>query len=153
LVFRRASESALLPIILSYPEGGKWWRRQLPQPTFQDQAPVVVLVLSAVTGIFWNGGFGISCTGASLVRNFLSRVLDDTLRGRLTALDHAHGLVRTRSTSSGGRRGFASLKEFVAALLWPYEGAGDKHFIIDGDEVFVDGGIVTPQFDQVWCLE
>lgn len=84
------------------------------------------------------------------MRNFLLRILDDTLRGRLTALDHAHGLVRTRSTSSGGRRGFASLKELVAALLRPYEGAGDKRFIIDGDEVFVDGGMVTPQFDQVW---
>jgi two-component sensor histidine kinase len=70
--------------------------------------------------------------------------LADTLRSRLTALDHAHGLVRTGNRSSGARGGFTSLKELVVTLLRPYESAGDKHVVVDGDEVFVDGRIVTP---------
>jgi two-component sensor histidine kinase/integral membrane sensor domain MASE1 len=49
------NQLAFLPIMLSYPEGHKWWRRQLPPPTFRDQAPIVVFVLSAVTGILFGG--------------------------------------------------------------------------------------------------
>jgi two-component sensor histidine kinase/integral membrane sensor domain MASE1 len=244
------NQLAFLPIILSYPEGRKWGRRQLPQPTFHDQAPVIVLILSAATGIFFGGMAAlvfpvpallwcaisyrvfltalltfVFCTwvimattlgyvdvshvdqslvlsismGAALIslgpliistttatrneildqlrhlaaeREIVAHELDhrirnlfalinglislsvrgkpemkplaDTLRSRLIALDKAHGLVRTRSTSSGSRGGFTSLKELVGTLLRPYEGAGDRNFVIDGDEVFVDGGIVTP---------
>ncbi|WP_300181489.1 HWE histidine kinase domain-containing protein [Bradyrhizobium sp.] len=47
------NQLAFLPMILSYPEGRKWWRRQLPQPTFHDQAPIIALVLSATLGIFF----------------------------------------------------------------------------------------------------
>jgi two-component sensor histidine kinase len=49
------NQLAFLPMILSYPEGREWARQQLPQPTFHDQAPIVVFVLSAVTGIFFGG--------------------------------------------------------------------------------------------------
>jgi two-component sensor histidine kinase len=70
--------------------------------------------------------------------------LADTLRSRLTALDKAHGLVRTGNRSSGARGGFTSLEELAATLLRPYESAGDKNVVVDGDDVFVDGGIVTP---------
>jgi len=49
------NQLAFLPVILSYPEGRKWRRRQLPPPTFYDQAPTIVLVLSAVTGTFFGG--------------------------------------------------------------------------------------------------
>jgi two-component sensor histidine kinase len=237
-------------MILSYPEGRKWGRRQLPQPTFHDQAPIIVLVLSAITGIFF-GGMGalafpvpallwcaisyrvfltalltfVFCTwvimattlgyidvshvdqslvlsismGAALIslgpliistttatrneildqlrqlaaeREIVANELDhriknlfalvnglislsvrgkpemkplaDTLRNRLVALNHAHGLIRTRNASSGAPGGFISLKKLIDTLLRPYEGAEDKHFVVDGDEVFIDGGIVTP---------
>jgi two-component sensor histidine kinase/integral membrane sensor domain MASE1 len=244
------NQLAFLPIILSYPECRKWGRRQLPQPTFHDQAPIIVLVLSAVTGIFF-GGMGalafpvpallwcaisyrvfltalltfVFCTwvimattlgyvdvshvdqslvlsismGAALIslgpliistttatrneildqlrrlaaereivaheldhriRNLFALVnglislsvrgkpemkpLADTLRSRLKALDNAHGLIRTGNISSGGLGGFTSLKELVGTLLRPYEGAGDKNIVVDGDDVFVNGGTVTP---------
>ncbi|WP_041358397.1 sensor histidine kinase [Nitrobacter hamburgensis] len=245
------NQLAFLPIILSYPEGRKWGRQQLPQPTFHDQAPIIVLVLSAVTGIFFGGVgalafpvpallwcaisyrvfltalltfvfciWGIMATtlgyvdashvdqslvlsismGAALIslgpliistttatrneildqlrhlaaeRELVANELDhriknlfalvnglislsvrgkpemkplaDTLRSRLVALHHAHGLVRIRtgSASSGPPGGFASLKELIGTLLRPYEGAEDKHVVVDGDDVFIDGGIVT----------
>lgn len=244
------NQLAFLPIILSYPEGRKWGRRQLPQPTFHDQAPIIVLVLSAVTGIFF-GGIGalafpvpallwcaisyrvfltalltfVFCIwaimattlgyidvshvdqslvlsismGAALItlgpliistttatrneildqlrqlaaeREIVANELDhriknlfalvnglislsvrgkpemkplaDTLRNRLVALHHAHGLIRTGTASSGAPWGFTSLKELIGTLLRPYEDGGDKHFVVDGDEVFIDGGVVTP---------
>jgi two-component sensor histidine kinase len=49
------NQLAFLPIMLSYPEGRKWWRQQLPPPTLRDQAPIIVLVFSAVTGLFFGG--------------------------------------------------------------------------------------------------
>jgi two-component sensor histidine kinase len=49
------NQLAFLPIMLSYPEGRKWWRQQLPPPTLRDQAPMIVLVFSAVTGLFFGG--------------------------------------------------------------------------------------------------
>jgi two-component sensor histidine kinase len=70
--------------------------------------------------------------------------LADTLRSRLVALHHAHGLIRTGHASSVTRGGFVSLKELLGALLRPYECAGHKRFIVDGDEAFIDGGTVTP---------
>lgn len=66
------------------------------------------------------------------------------LRSRLTALHHAHGLVRTAHATSVARGGSVSLKELIGALLRPYESAGDKHFTVDGDDVLVNGGTVTP---------
>ncbi|WP_245270093.1 sensor histidine kinase [Nitrobacter hamburgensis] len=246
------NQLAFLPIILSYPEGRKWGRRQLPQPTFHDQAPIIVLVLSVVTGIFF-GGVGalafpvpallwcaisyrvfltalltfafciwaimattlgyidvshvdqslvlsismgaalitlgpliISTTTATrneildqlrqlaaereivaneldhriknlfaLVNGLISlsvrgkpemKPLADTLRNRLVALHHAHGLVRIRTgtASSDAAGGFTSLKEFIGTLLRPYEDGEDKHFVVDGDEVFIHGRTVTP---------
>ena len=72
------NQLAFLPMILSYPEGRKWGRRQLPQPTIHDQAPIIVLVLSVIIGNLFrrNGGSRIPGTGPALVRNFLSRVSD-----------------------------------------------------------------------------
>jgi two-component sensor histidine kinase len=58
------------------------------------------------------------------------------------ALHHAHGLIRTETASSGAAGGFTSLKELIDTLLRPY--AEHKHFVVDGNEVFIDGGIVTP---------
>jgi two-component sensor histidine kinase len=49
------NQLAFLPMILSYPEGRRWWWRQLPQPTIHDQAPIIVLVFSAVMGMFFGG--------------------------------------------------------------------------------------------------
>ncbi|WP_439924436.1 sensor histidine kinase [Nitrobacter sp. JJSN] len=69
--------------------------------------------------------------------------LADTLRSRLVALHHAHGLIRTGNASSGPPGGFASLKELIRTLLRPYEGAEDKHVVVDGDDVFINGGTVT----------
>ncbi|MGN6059396.1 MAG: sensor histidine kinase, partial [Sphingomicrobium sp.] len=86
-----------------------------------------------------NGLIGLSVRGKPELKP-----LADTLRSRLRALDNAHGLIRTGNISSGGLGGFTSLKELVGTLLRPYEGVGDRNFVIDGDEVFVDGGIVTP---------
>ncbi len=244
------NQLAFLPMILSYPEGRKWGRRQLPQPTFHDQAPIIVLVLSAITGIFF-GGMGalafpvpallwcaisyrvfltalltfVFCIwvimattlgyvdashldqsqvlsismGAALIslgpliistttatrneildqlrhlaieREIVANELDhriknlfalvnglislsvrgnpemkplaDTLRNRLVALHHAHGLIRAGTASSGAPKKFTSLKELIGTLLRPYEGADDKHFLVDGDEVFIDSGVVTP---------
>lgn len=48
------NQLAFLPMILSFPEGREW-ERQPPQPTLHDQAPIIVLVLSAVTGFFFGG--------------------------------------------------------------------------------------------------
>lgn len=244
------NQLAVLPIILSYPEGRKWWRRQLPQPTFHDQAPIIVLVLSAVTGTFFGGlgalvfpvpallwcaisyrvfltalltfvfciwvimattlgyidvsrvddslvlsiGMGaalislgpliISTTTATRneildqlrhlaaerrivaheldhrIRNLFALVnglislsvrgkpemkpLADILRNRLVALQHAHGLVHAASASSVAPAGFTSLKELIGTLLRPYEGAEGKHFVVEGDDVLVDGRTVTP---------
>ena len=72
------------------------------------------------------------------------KLLADTLRNRLVALHHAHGLIRAGSASSGAPKKFTSLKELIGTLLRPYEGADDKHFLVDGDEVFIDSGVVTP---------
>ena len=217
------NQLAFLPMILSYPEGRKWARLQLPHPTFHDQAPIIVLVLSAVTGLFF-GGMGalafpvpallwcaisyrvfltafltfvfciwviIATTlgyidvshvdqslvlsismGAALIslgplvistttatrnemlnqlrhlaaeREIVANELDhriknlftlvnglislsvrdkpemkplaEILRSRLTALHHAHGLVRTAPTASVARGGSVSLKELIGALL------------------------------------
>ena len=41
--------------------------------------------------------------------------LADILRSRLTALHHAHGLVRTARTTSVARGGSVSLKELIGA--------------------------------------
>jgi integral membrane sensor domain MASE1 len=49
------NQLAFLPMILSYPEGRKWGRRQLPERTLHDQAPIIVLVLSAIMGLFFGG--------------------------------------------------------------------------------------------------
>jgi len=49
------NQLAILPMILSYPEGRKWWWRQLPQPTIHDQAPIIVLGFSAILGVFFGG--------------------------------------------------------------------------------------------------
>jgi two-component sensor histidine kinase len=68
--------------------------------------------------------------------------LADTLRKRLMALNRAHGLVRSGNTLSV-TGGFTSLKELISVLLRPYEGA-ENNFAIDGDEVFIDPGILTP---------
>jgi two-component sensor histidine kinase len=237
-------------MILSYPEGRKWARFQLPHSTFHDQVPIIVLVVSAVTGLFF-GGMGalafpvpallwcaisyrvvltalltfvfciwviiattlgyidvshvdqslvlsismgaalislaplvISTTTATrnemlnqlrhlaaereivaneldhriknlftLVNGLISLSVRDKpemkplagiLRSRLTALHHAHGLVRTAHATSVARGGSVSLKELIGALLRPYESAGDKHFTVDGDDVLVNGGTVTP---------
>jgi two-component sensor histidine kinase len=244
------NQLAFLPIVLSYPEGRKWWRRELPLPTFHDQAPMIVLVLSAVTGTFF-GGMGalvfpvpallwcaisyrvfltalltfvfciwvimattlgyidvsdvdqslvlsismaaalislgpliISTTTATRneildqlrhlaaereivaheldhrIRNLFALVsglislsvrgkpemkpLADTLRNRLVALQHAHGLIHTADVSSATPAGFTSLKELLGTLLRPYEGAGDKHFVVAGHDVLINGGTVTP---------
>ena len=244
------NQLAFLPMILSYPEGRKWARFQLPHSTFHDQVPIIVLVVSAVTGLFF-GGMGalafpvpallwcaisyrvfltalltfvfciwviIATTlgyidvshvdqslvlsismGAALIslaplvistttatrnemlnqlrhlaaeREIVANELDhriknlftlvnglislsvrdkpemkplaDILRSRLTALHHAHGLVRTAHATSVARGGSVSLKELIGALLRPYESAGDKHFTVDGDDALVNGGTVTP---------
>jgi two-component sensor histidine kinase len=64
--------------------------------------------------------------------------LADILRSRIGALHRAHGLIRT--DTSLAPRELASLKELLGALLQPYEGAET----IDGDEAFIDRGIVAP---------
>ncbi len=48
------NQIAFLPMILSFP-GDRQWGRQLPQLTLHDQAPIIVLVLSAITGFFFGG--------------------------------------------------------------------------------------------------
>ena len=68
--------------------------------------------------------------------------LGDALRNRLVALSRAHGLIRTGNTLSAPG-GFASLKELIGVLLRPYKSA-EKPFVVDGDEVFVDRGTLTP---------
>lgn len=244
------NQLAFLPMILSYPEGRKWGRQQLPQPTFHDQAPIIVFILSAVTGIFF-GGVGalvfpvpallwcaisyrvfltalltfVFCIwvimattlgyidvsqvdqslvlsismGAALIslgpliistttatrneildqlrrlaaeREIVAHELDhriknlfalvnglinlsargkpemkplaDTLTSRLGALHRAHGLIRTEAASTGAGEALTSLKALIGVLLRPYEEAEDKHFVVDGDEVFINGGIITP---------
>lgn len=244
------NQLAFLPMVLSYPEGRKWGRRELPQPTFHDQAPIIVFVLSAIMGIFFGGAgalafpipallwcaisyrvfltalltfvfciWAIMATtlgyidvshvdqslvlsismGAALIslgpliistttatrneildqlrhlaaeREIVANELDhriknlfalvnglinlsargkpemkplaDTLTSRLGALHRAHGLIRTETASSGAGEGLTSLKELIGVLLRPYEGAEDKHVVVDGDEVFINGGIITP---------
>ena len=241
------NELAFLPTILSCPERRTWGRR-LPQ-TVHDQAPIIVLILSAIAGLFF-GGMGalafpvpallwcaisyrvfltalltfvfciwaimttslgyidvshvdqslvlsismgtalvslapliISTTTATRneildqlrklaaeraivadeldhrIKNLFALVhgliglsirgkpemkpLADTLRNRLVALHHAHALIRT-GNSSGVPKAATTLKELIVSLLRPYERAEDKHFVIDGDEVLIDSGIVTP---------
>ncbi|WP_439926144.1 sensor histidine kinase [Nitrobacter sp. JJSN] len=244
------NQLAFLPMVLSYPEGRKWGRRQLPQLTVHDQAPIIVFVLSAVTGIVFGGAGALAfpvpallwCAtsyrvfltalltfvfciwvimattlgyidvshvdqslvlsismGAALIslgpliistttatrseildqlrhlateREIVANELDhriknlfalvnglinlsargkpemkplaDTLTSRLGALHRAHGLIRTETASSGAREALTSLKEVIGVLLRPYEGAEDKHVVVDGDEVFINGGIITP---------
>lgn len=70
------------------------------------------------------------------------RPLANTLRTRLVALHQAHGLVRPGDTPGAG--GLTSLQELIGALLKPYEGGEDRQFVVDGDDAFIDGGIVTP---------
>jgi two-component sensor histidine kinase len=70
--------------------------------------------------------------------------LADILRSRLTALHHAHSLVRTAKTASVAGGGSASLKELIGVLLRPYDSGGDKHVIVDGDDALFDGGTATP---------
>lgn len=48
------NQIAFLPMILSFP-AGRQWEQQLPQLTLHDQAPIIVLVLSAITGFFFGG--------------------------------------------------------------------------------------------------
>ncbi|PSJ60263.1 histidine kinase [Mesorhizobium soli] len=47
------NQLAFLPMILAFPED-RHWARQLPL-TLHDQAPIIVLALSAVVGIFFGG--------------------------------------------------------------------------------------------------
>lgn len=244
------NQIAFLPMILSYPEGRKWARLELPHPTFHDQTPIIVLILSVVTGLFFGGMGGLAfpvpallwCAisyrvfltalltfvfciwviiattlgyidvsdvdqslvlsismGAALIslgplvistttatrneslnqlkhlaaeREIVAKELDhriknlfmlvnglislsvrDTpemkplaniLRSRLAALHHAHGLIRTGQASSVAHGGSASLKELIRALLRPYESVGGKHFIVEGEDAFINGGTVTP---------
>jgi len=68
--------------------------------------------------------------------------LADNLRNRLVALHEAHGLIQTGNAASGVKGGLASLKTLIGILLKPYEGA-DTRLSVEGDDAFVDGGIVT----------
>ncbi|MDH6231791.1 two-component sensor histidine kinase [Mesorhizobium soli] len=241
------NQLAFLPMILALPEGGQW-SRQLPL-SFHDQAPIIVLVLSAAVGTMFGGlaalafpvpalllcaisyrvfltalltfaycvwtviattlayvdlsninqslvlsvAMGralvtlgpliISTTTAkrnevleqlrylaaereivsnelehriknlfALVSGLISlsirdnpdlKPLADTLRNRLVALQHAHGLIRTMNASTGVPGELTSLKALIGVLLRPYDGRVEKHLVVDGDDAFIDGGTVT----------
>ena len=85
------NQLAFLPMILSYPEGRKWWRRQLPPADLsRSSADYRVGPLGRHGSLFRrNGGSRIPCTGPSLVRNFLSRVSDGLIDIRILHMgDH-----------------------------------------------------------------
>ncbi|PSJ54371.1 HWE histidine kinase domain-containing protein [Pseudaminobacter soli (ex Li et al. 2025)] len=67
----------------------------------------------------------------------------DTLRNRLVALQHAHSLILAGSATPGGIGGLTSLKKVISVLLRPYEGGAERQSIVDGDDAFIDSGIVT----------
>lgn len=69
--------------------------------------------------------------------------LAKTLRNRLLALQHAHGLIRVGSASSGATGSLTSLQGLIGTLLRPYESDADSRFVVDGDDAFVDSGTVT----------
>ncbi|PSJ63562.1 sensor histidine kinase [Pseudaminobacter soli (ex Li et al. 2025)] len=81
--------------------------------------------------------------GLSIRDNPDLRPLADTLKNRLVALQHAHGLIRTMNTSPNAAGELTSLKELIGVLLRPYEGGSEKQLVIDGDDVFIDSGTVT----------
>lgn len=68
--------------------------------------------------------------------------LAKTLRNRLLALQHAHGLIRTGNASPGAAS-LTSLKGLIGTLLRPYESDAGSQFVIAGDDVFVDSGTIT----------
>ncbi|MEP9373598.1 HWE histidine kinase domain-containing protein [Mesorhizobium sp. KR1-2] len=70
--------------------------------------------------------------------------LADKLRNRLVALHRAHGLIRTGNAPSVATGDRASLQGLIEVLLSPYKGSAGRRFAIDGDDVLVDPGIVTP---------
>ncbi|MEP9373029.1 HWE histidine kinase domain-containing protein [Mesorhizobium sp. KR1-2] len=242
------NQLAFVPMILAFPED-RHWARELPL-TLHDQAPIIVLIFSAVAGTFFGGiaalafpipallwcaityrvfltalltfsfcawaiiattlGFvdlsnfnqslvlSISMGGAlitlgpliistttatrnevleqlrylaaereivsnelehriknlfALVNGLITlsvrddpemRPLANRLRNRLVALQQAHSLVQTGRASSDIMGGLASLKRVIGILLKPYEGSAAARFVVEGDEAFVDSGIVTP---------
>ncbi|MDH6232350.1 two-component sensor histidine kinase [Mesorhizobium soli] len=81
--------------------------------------------------------------GLSIRDNPDLRPLADTLKNRLVALQHAHGLIRTMNTSNNAAGELTSLKELIGVLLRPYEGGSEKQLVIDGDDALVDSGTVT----------
>ncbi|PSJ52226.1 sensor histidine kinase [Pseudaminobacter soli (ex Li et al. 2025)] len=81
--------------------------------------------------------------GLSIRDNPDLRPLADTLKNRLVALQHAHGLIRTMNSSSSGAGELTSLKALIGVLLRPYDGRAEEHLLVDGDDAFIDSGTVT----------
>jgi two-component sensor histidine kinase len=81
--------------------------------------------------------------GLSIRDNPDLRPLADTLKNRLVALQHAHGLIRTMNASTGVPGELTSLMELIGVLLRPYEGGSERQLVIDGDDALVDSGTVT----------
>jgi two-component sensor histidine kinase/integral membrane sensor domain MASE1 len=81
--------------------------------------------------------------GLSIKDNPDLRPLADTLRNRLVALQHAHGLIRSANTSPGTTSELTSLKELISVLLKPYEGSAGNQLVVDGDDALIDRGTVT----------
>lgn len=70
--------------------------------------------------------------------------LAEDLRGRITALSRAHDLVRPHSERSRSSRMQDSLSGLVKTLLAPYESAGTRRILIEGDEIEIDDRSATP---------
>ncbi len=69
----------------------------------------------------------------------------DSLRGRLMALDQAHGFIKSGAGRAIAQQTGNSLQELVRRLLAPYAGRGeDDRLVIEGDDVQVDEGTATP---------
>ncbi|SHO61106.1 PAS domain S-box-containing protein [Pseudoxanthobacter soli DSM 19599] len=71
-----------------------------------------------------------------------SQSFAERLRGRLGALDSAHGFIKSAGTD---RRNGSSLQELVRELLAPYDAAGDGgRLVLEGDDIRVADSAMTP---------
>ncbi len=68
----------------------------------------------------------------------------DRLRGRLMALNLAHGFIRRGAGRSIAQHTDSSLKELVRRLIAPYDEDGSGRVIIKGADICVDDRAATP---------